>query len=117
MQQLILWRVYRDVQVTSKLLEEGGTELAPLSTSSNPAVAIRFAVQNRKSNSCLLFRIVTDNNLQRGANLKFLSMFPGEDEILYAPLTFLQATGRIQEVHHGEDKITVVEVKPTMASS
>jgi hypothetical protein len=115
-QQLILWRGYRDVQVTSKFLEEGGTELAPLSTSSNPAVAIRFAVQNRKSNSCLLFRIVTDNNLQRGANLKFLSMFPGEDEILYGPLTFLQATGRIQEVFHGEDKITVVEVRPTVAS-
>jgi len=68
MQQLILWRGYRDVQVTSKLLEEGGTELAPLSTSSNPAVAIRFAVQN----NCLLFpRIVTDNNLQRGTPENF----------------------------------------------
>ena len=111
-QQLILWRGYKDVQVTSEFQEEGGTEFAPLSATTNPAVAVQYAVKYRKSNSCLLFRIVTDNNLQRGASLKFLSMFPEEDEILFTPLTFFQATGRTQEVLHGENKITFIEVKP-----
>ena len=114
LQQLILWRGYKDVQVTSNFKEQGGTEFAPLSATTNPAVAVQYAVKYRKSNNCLLFRIVTDNNLQRGASLKFLSMFPGEDEILFGPLTFFQATGRTQEVLHGEDKITVIEVKPHM---
>ena len=79
-EQRIFWRGYKDVNVTSKFSAEGGTEFAPLSTTSNIAVAIGFAVNGRQSNSCLLFRIVTDNNLQRGAGVKFLAMFSFEEE-------------------------------------
>ena len=82
--------------MTKFFSEEGGTEVAPLSTTSNIAVAIGFAVKERQSNSCLLFRIVTDIGLQRGAGVKFLSMFSFEEEFLYPPLAFLQGIGRRQ---------------------
>ena len=65
-------------------------------------------------------KIVTSNNLQRGADLTFLSMFPSEAETLYPPLTFVQPTGRVQEMEfknsNGEVIFTlsIVEVTTTL---
>ena len=42
-------------------------------------------------------KVTTKGFMDRGANLRYLSAFPAENEFLYPPLTFLQPTG-LQEV-------------------
>ena len=93
----------------------GGTELAPMSTTTDVGVAVGYAVRNGQTSRSLLFRIVTDNNLQRGADLRWLSMFPGEAETLYPPLTFMQPTRRTQTVKVDGFELEVVEVKATIS--
>jgi hypothetical protein len=59
----------------------------------------------------------TSNNLQRGAEaaeLTWLSVFPGEAETLYPPLTFMQPTGREQVIEYDGIKLTVVECTTTL---
>ena len=68
-QELILWRGFKDMQITEEFNESGGTELAPMSTTTDLGVAVGYAAESDQSGSALLFRIVTDNNLQRGASL------------------------------------------------
>jgi len=48
---------------------------------------IKTAVTYSLSNESLIFKIVTRNGLQHGADLKWVSAFPSEAEILYPPLT------------------------------
>jgi hypothetical protein len=110
----ILWRGFRDTQSTTEFMDAGGTELAPMSTTADVAVAVGYAVRNSQTCRSLLFRIVTENSLQRGADLRWLSMFPGEAETLFPPLTYLQSTGRHQVVKEGVYELTVVEVKATV---
>jgi hypothetical protein len=76
---------------------------------------IKTAVSYSISNESLIFRILTRNGLQRGAELQWLSAFPTEEEILYPPLTYLQPTGRTQVIEVGKCKMTIVEVTPTLA--
>lgn len=91
---------------------KGGTELAPMSTTTDLAVAARYA----SSNDSLLLKISLDNFMQYGAELKWLSAFPGEDEVLYPPLTYLQPTDKPPQTVElpGGQKYTVYEVKPTL---
>lgn len=56
-----------------------------------------------------------------GADVQWLSAFPGEAEVLYPPLTYLKPTGRTEEIVVGrggseahELCFTVVEVEPMM---
>ena len=50
--------------------------------------SLRVAAEYAKSDSSLsIFKIATQSFLQRGADLAFLSAFPGEDEFLLPPLT------------------------------
>ena len=65
---------------------QGGTEMGCLSTSSSVDVIVRYA----KSNHPLLLRIKVTTPMQRGASIKWLSMFPEEEEFLYPPLTYLK---------------------------
>ena len=112
---VVLWRGFRDTQHTEAFMRDGGTELAPMSTTTDVGVAVGYAVRNGQTSRSLLFRIVTDNNLQRGADLRWLSMFPGEAETLYPPLTFMQPTGRKQTVKVDGFELEVVEVKATIS--
>ena len=64
-------------------------------------------------------QIVVPDFLQLGADLQWLSAFPGEDEILYPPLTFLKPTGKVEQVSasdiDGEPvSFVVVELQPTI---
>ena len=64
-------------------------------------------------------QIVVPDFLQLGADLQWLSVFPGEDEILYPPLTFLKPTGNVEQVEttdcDGESvSFLVIEVQPTI---
>jgi hypothetical protein len=82
-----------------------------MSTTTNIETAVSYSI----SSESLIFRIVTKNKLQRGAELQWLSAFPGEKEILFPPLTYLQPTGRTQVIEVGKCRFTVVEVSPTIA--
>ena len=112
---VVLWRGFRDTQHTEAFMRDGGTELAPMSTTTDVGVAVGYAVRNGQTSRSLLFRIVTDNNLQRGADLRWLSMFPGEAETLYPPLTFMQPTRRTQTVKVDGFELEVVEVKANIS--
>ena len=48
---------------------------------------------------------------ERGADVAWLSAFPGEKEVLFPPLTYLSPTGRTQKVG---DRFTIVEVTPRL---
>ena len=52
--------------------------------------------------------------MERGADLTFLSAFPGEREFLYPPLTYLQPVGpaRPQKATLAGANFLVLEVEP-----
>ena len=87
------------------------TQLAPMSTTTDIGTAVSYSL----SSNSLIFRIVTKNGLQRGADLQWLSAFPAEAEILYPPLTYLQPTGRSQVIELNNHCFTIVEVTPMLA--
>jgi hypothetical protein len=82
-----------------------------MSTTTDIATAAAYSI----SRESLIFKIVTKNKLQRGADLQWVSAFPNEAEILYPPLTYLQPTGRTQIIKVDGHSFTVVEVTPTLA--
>ena len=113
------YRGFTDTQVTGEFRSNGGTEFAPMSTTTEVEVACGYAIRKRETGGALLMKIVTENNLQRGADVRFLSMFPGEAETLFPPLTFMQPTGKEQVMEFklpggGSFKLCIIEVKTTL---
>jgi hypothetical protein len=106
---LDLWRGLKDLHAGDEFQRSGGTELAPMSTTTDLKVAIAYSI----SRSSLLLKLRTTSFMGRGANLSYLSAFPGEAEILFPPLTYLRPTGRKLEVTCHGVKFTVLEVEPT----
>ena len=86
--------------------------MAPMSTTRSLAVAVRYS----KSERPLLLKITTSSFMQRGADLAFLSAFPGEAEVCFPPLTFLKPTGLKQAVALQTKVVTVIEMVPHFAS-
>jgi hypothetical protein len=109
--QLVLWRGMKNMKLPEDFLKnrKGGTELAPMSTTTNLSVAAKYA----SSDESVLFKIVLDNFMEFGADLSWLSAFPGEVEVLYPPLTFLHPSDREPQVVtlSGGQKFTIYEVK------
>ena len=73
-------------------------------------VAIHYGL----SQDSLLFHLKVDNFMHYGADLQWVSAFPGEGEVLYPPLTYLQPTGRLQRIYVGKNCLKVVEVHPSI---
>mmetsp|Transcript_28835 Transcript_28835/g.78720 ORF Transcript_28835/g.78720 Transcript_28835/m.78720 type:complete len:123 (+) Transcript_28835:135-503(+) len=107
-ERLIRWRGLKNVTVADAFLHQGGTELAPMSTTSNLAVAVQYSL----SPSSLILKLKTNSFMERGANLSWVSAFPAEAEVLFPPLTFLHPTGRTLTLEQVGFKVTVVEVEP-----
>jgi hypothetical protein len=107
-----LFRGIRDRFATVDFLRYGGTEIAPMSTTSDLAVALRYC----RSRAPLLFKIRTTSFMERGADLSFLSAFPGEAEMLYPPLTYLRPTGKRSDLQIGPCRFSVVEVVPSIGT-
>ena len=113
--EVTLWRGMRNLEVAEGFKRLGGTELAFMSTTKELSVAVRYCL----SPHSLLFKIVSPNFMTMGADVQWLSAFPGEAEILYPPLTYLKPSGRTQvvEVVDRDGKVcefTVVEVYPQL---
>jgi hypothetical protein len=55
-------------------------------------------------------------DLQMGADVQWLSAFPNEAEILYPPLTYLEPTGKTDEIsviREGQTyTFNIIEVRP-----
>ena len=103
----------RNVKVGDKFEDHAGTELPPMSSTTDLGIASGYAYGDSKSS--IIFRIITKNRLQRGADLQWLSAFPNESEVLFSPLTYMQPTGRKQKISVGQSHFTVVEVETTTA--
>lgn len=75
---LDLWRGMKNVVTRDAFQKEGGTEVAPTSTTTSLKVAVRYA----HSPHSLIFKIKTTSFMDRGVDLSFLSCFPEECEHL-----------------------------------
>ena len=107
-----LYRGMKGVALPDDFLREGGVDTAPMSTTSDLKIAMQYSL----SSSSVLMRIDTSSFLMRGIGVRWLSAFPAEEEILYPPLTHLQAEGELEhfKVEEGP-QWTIVTVKPTLA--
>jgi hypothetical protein len=74
--ELILWRGLSDLQISDNFQKSGGSEYAPMSTSTDPSVAVGYAVRKSQTDGALLMRIVTKNNLERGIVVFSCSPYP-----------------------------------------
>lgn len=113
-----LWRGMHDIELNQSFMQEGGTELAPMSTTLSLDVALKYALSQR----AILFKLHTDSFMARGASIQFLSAFPGEAEVLFPPLTYLNPTGLTQTLRLESDagkqyEVRVVEVVPHFGSA
>jgi hypothetical protein len=118
---MVLWRGMCNVRPSDNFAVKGGTELAPMSTTKDIQTAVAYSVTRESGASesefeALIFKIITKNGLQRGADLQWLSAFPAEAEILYPPITYLQPTGRTQVIEKINNcSVRIVEAIPTLA--
>ena len=112
-----LWRGLRDIALDPDFEQNGGTELAPMSTTSSLEVAVKYSASSaaRKGTPALLLRSLATSFMQRGADLSFLSAFPEEAEILFPPLTYLEVTG-IHSVAAEGLAWTVVDIEPHLGT-
>ena len=115
-----LWRGLRDSHVNDTFLRQGGTELAPMSTTTRLDIAIKYAASklgghgHKAKHEAVLLRLRVDGFMKRGADLAYLSCFPNEAEVLYPPLTYMKPLGKPREIMVGDGVIsfTVVDVEP-----
>jgi hypothetical protein len=105
-----LYRGMTGMQVQDNFLQNGhgGTELAPMSTTSRLKVAMEYSA----SEHSLLLRLRTHNFMVRGPNISFLSAFPAEDEFLFPPLSYLEPDGESQTLRVDDATFTVIDVRP-----
>jgi hypothetical protein len=76
--------------LTSKFVNEGGTELGCMSTSTSKEIVAGYALSTQP----LVFCIISEGFMSRGADISWLSVYPKEAEVLYPPLTYLKYVRR-----------------------
>jgi hypothetical protein len=86
---LSLFRGMSVREIFDTFMEDGGTELAPMSATAELKIALLFS-QGRQGTISTLLWIRTENFMDRGVDLEWLSAFPHEKEYLYPPLSFLK---------------------------
>ena len=109
-ERIVLWRGMRNRSVPDDFLAAGGSEQAPMSTTRDLAVAVRYST----SECSVLFKLDTESFRERGADLSWVSAFPAERECCFPPLTHLRPVAMPQVVQVCEGvSVTVLEVKPS----
>ena len=91
-----LWRGLRNRELSDGFTQRGGTELAFMSTTRDLRVAVHYCLIKEHAPRSLVFKVVAPDFMSMGADVQWLSTFPGEAEIVYPPLTYLKPTGREQ---------------------
>ena len=89
------WHGMGGARVTQEFMEQftskGGTEMAPGSTSDDEAVARHFAKWDEAAcTDAVLTKVEAADHTCCGVDLAWLSMYAGEREVLFPPLTYLQ---------------------------
>lgn len=110
----VLWRGMRNLKATRGFLESGGTELAPMSTTEDLRIALKYT--RGADAGALIFMLRAQSFMQQGADLTFLSAFPEEREFLYPPLVYLRPTGAIHHFFYDGTEYTIVEIDPQYPS-
>lgn len=101
-----LWRGMKNLEMDMhEFRAVGGTELAPMSTTTSEDVAKHYA----ESKVPLVFKYKV-SGLKAGVCIQFLSLYPKEQEYVYPPLTFLTYRN-----HFTDDGMMVVVVEPVMS--
>lgn len=109
-QPIDLFRGMRSVVLPPNFLDSGGVEIAPMSTTTDLKVAMEYSM----SASSVILRIKTSSAIKRGVGVKWLSAFPAEEEILFPPLTHMQATAALEKFALEGQAWTIVTVEPTL---
>jgi hypothetical protein len=99
------WRGMKNLEATDDFLSNGGTELGPMSTSVSKVKIGEYA----KSEYPLILRVVPTSFMERGSDISWLSLYPGEKEVLYPPLTYLET---IRKRRIKNCKGWVIDVRP-----
>ena len=75
---------------------------------------LHIAVAYSASKQGILLRLRTASSMERGADLTFLSAFPGEREFLFPPLTYLQPIkpAVVKPITLAGAAFSVVDVEP-----
>eukprot|EP01047_Picozoa_sp_COSAG01_P008576 COSAG01_NODE_339_length_18653_cov_21.648378_14_plen_1072_part_00 len=137
----VFWRGMKDVGLNVEFLQKGGTEFACMSTSASMEVAVNFAKSKlplvfkfetkvqpwprtrhpvrinwlctslSNTAACMHVCLRAQDFTSRGADVSFLSVYPGEKEALYPPLTYLRGVGMNKEVLGGVE-VVVATVEP-----
>lgn len=98
-----LWRGLKDMTISDEFFQSGGTEFACMSTSLSREIAIDFA----DSKAPMIVKLETLDFMSRGANISVFSVYPGEGEVLFPPLTYLRPIGREIVVIDGKEYLLV----------
>jgi len=101
-EEVLLYRGMRDVVLPEGFLEHGGTELAPMSTTTELTMATQYAM----SKNAVLLRFRTKNFMVRGPDISWVSAFPDEGEHLFPPLCYLEP----QRDTNGKPKLEILPV-------
>ena len=115
MQKRDLYRGMSNVGLNPEFLKRGGTELAPMSTTADLKIAIEYGSKGLQS---VLLRVRTTGFMNFGAQLKWLSAFPFEEELLYPPITFLKPLRlglKPREFKIGNATFKVIDVEPQLS--
>jgi len=104
-----LFRGMSNVALEETFMREGGTELAPMSTTQDLSIALKYSACG---NSAVLLRVRSKNFKDRGSELGWLSAFPHEEEFLYPPTTYLRPLKEMPDVFKiGKATFHVVDVE------
>ena len=79
-----------------------------MSPSASLGIAASFAAKS--GHNPMVFKYATKNCIERGADIAFLSVYEGEAEVLYPPLTYLTFKD-VQEEEVGGMQMIVVSVE------
>ena len=96
-----LWRGMHGVAVDegSDFIKQGGTDYAPMSTSTSIKVALSYSKLHEPGAAPVLLRLrnrgwrpddPSSGWMSHGVDLSFLSCFPAEEERVYPPLTYIK---------------------------
>ncbi len=112
---LDLYRGMSNVCIQDGFMQEGGVEMAPMSTTKDLAIALKYSAVGKKS---VLLRIRNTNVMDMAPTIRWISAFPPEQEHLYPPTTFLKPKYDTPEILKIDDvEYAIVDVEARMPYS